>query len=96
MFFMHESGKQEIVYGARPYSTFAKAIQTLDSCIKPNTYEANWENLFSIYPTLTAREFAELSGMPRNQVDKYLQTLVNNGNLGHIDTKHGKLWFKKD
>lgn len=96
MFFMHESGKQEIVYGARPYSTFEKAIQTLDSYIKPKDYAADWENLFSIYPTLTAREFAELSGMPRNQVDQYLQTLVNNGNLEHIDTKHGKLWLKRD
>ncbi|HAJ71867.1 MAG TPA: dithiol-disulfide isomerase [Methylophilaceae bacterium] len=93
MFFMHESGKQEIVYGARPYSTFEKAIQTLDSRIKPNTYEANWENLFSIYPTLTAREFAELSGMPRNQVDAFLQVLSDKGSLSKIATKNGALWY---
>lgn len=92
MFFVHESGKQELVYGARPYTTFEKAIQTLDSRIKPNTYEANWKNLFSIYPTLTAREFAELSGMPRNEVDAWLQKLVATNQLLKTDSKNGAIW----
>lgn len=92
MFFAHASGKQEIVYGARPYSTFEKAIQTLDSYIKPKDYAADWENLFSIYPTLTAREFAELSGMPRNEVDAWLQKLVATNQLLKTDSKNGAIW----
>lgn len=95
IFFMDEAGNQEIVYGSRPYAFYEMAILKLNPDIIKSEYSKNWETLFSIYPTLTAKEFSELSGTPRDESEKQLNELVQNGNLEKYSTKNGSIWRRK-
>jgi hypothetical protein len=58
-------------------------------------YDKNWQTLFSVYPTLTAREFSELSGVPRKEADKMLDNLVAEGQLEKFNTRNGAIWKLK-
>jgi len=94
LFFVNSYGQQERVYGAKPYSIFEKAILKLAPSVIKTRYEADWHNLFLKYSTLTSREFAELSGIPRNQSDELLQNLHDAGELQKHNTKNGPLWIR--
>ena len=92
IFFIDQAGNKEIVYGARPYAFYEMAILKLNPNTTKSEYSKNWEALFSKYPTLTAKEFSELSGTPRNESEKVLNELSNNGTLKKLTTKNGSIW----
>lgn len=96
LFFVDDTGQKEIVYGTRPYAFYEMAILKLNPNAAKSEYSKNWENLFSIYPTLTAKEFSELSGAPRNESEKQLNELVDKGNLEKHTTKNGSIWKIKN
>lgn len=93
MFFVDSAGKQEKVYGSKPYDIYLNAIQKLQPSAQGHHYETDWRSLFLKYPTLTAKEFAELSGMPRSEVESYLDNLHQTGHLKKLTTKNGALWL---
>lgn len=95
IFFIDMSGNREIVYGSRPYAFYEMAILKLNPNAIKNEYSKKWEALFSIYPTLTAKEFSELSGTPREESEKQLNELVASGNLEKHTTKNGSIWTIK-
>lgn len=95
MFFMDDSGKKEFVYGAKPYAFYEMAILKLDPTITKGDYSKSWEVLFSHYDTMTAKEFAELSGTPRKEIEQILDDLVKNGELIKSQTKNGSIWQLK-
>jgi len=95
MFFTDSSGKQERVYGSRPYADYVQAISKLQPQAQAHIYATGWEHLFAQYPTLTTREFAELSGQQRDVAEAQLQTLLAEGHLGQSVTKNGVLWRRK-
>jgi predicted DsbA family dithiol-disulfide isomerase len=90
--FINESGDQEIVYGSRPYAFYEMAILKLNANITKSEYSKNWEALFSIYPSLTAKEFSELSGTPRVESENILNGLSDDGTLEKLATKNGAIW----
>jgi len=92
MFFVDENGKQEMVYGTRPYAFYEMAILKLNPNAEKREYSKTWENLFSIYPTLTAKEFSELSGTPRKESEELLNNLADKGKLKKSSTKNGAIW----
>jgi predicted DsbA family dithiol-disulfide isomerase len=92
VFFLDDSGNKEIVYGARPYAFYEMAILKLNPNATKSEYSKSWETLFSKYPSLTAREFSELSGTPRNESEEVLNDLVAKGNLEKHTTKNGSIW----
>lgn len=92
MFFADSSGKRETVYGSKPYNAYEVAIVKLQPQVHKHKYNTNWQSLFKLYPTLTSREYAELSGIPRNEADTFLQKLLNEGHLSKQETKNGILW----
>ncbi len=96
LFFIDESGNKEIVYGSRPYAFYEMAILKLNPSIIKSEYSKNWEALFSVHPTLTAKEFAELSGTPRGESEKQLNELVIKGNLDKHTTKKGSIWIRRN
>ncbi|RXJ44288.1 ClpXP adapter SpxH family protein [Gelidibacter gilvus] len=96
LFFVDNTGQKEIVYGTRPYAFYEMAILKLNPNAAKSEYSKNWENLFSIYPSLTAKEFSELSGAPRNESEKQLNELVEKGNLEKHTTKNGAIWKIKN
>lgn len=94
LYFSHNSEIQEKVYGAKPYSVMESAILKLVPLASKVNYDKHWESLFRLFPTLTSREFAELSTMKRQEADLLLETLATNGNLTKLQTKNGAVWSK--
>lgn len=92
MLFIDNTDNQEIVYGSRPYAFFETAVLKLHSSASKSEYSKNWETLFSKYHSLTAREFAELSGTPRAESELHLNELVTKGILEKQTTKNGSIW----
>lgn len=95
MFFMDESGSKEFVYGTKPYAFYEMAILKLAPSSSKAEYSKTWETLFAKYSTLTAKEFAELSGTPRKESEQFLDELTAKGKLEKHTTKNGSLWKLK-
>ncbi|MBQ0768483.1 MAG: DsbA family protein [Bizionia sp.] len=95
IFFIDEAGNKETVYGTRPYAFYEMAILKLNPDATKSEYSKNWESLFSIYPTLTAKEYSELSGTPRNESEQVLNGLSDTGALEKLTTKNGSMWTFK-
>lgn len=95
LFFVNKEGKKEMVYGSRPYPFFEMAIYKLEPNAIKSEYSKDWESLFTKYNSLTAKEFAELSGMPRLDAEKHLNELSSSGKLIKSSCKNGHLWIKK-
>ena len=96
MFFTNTEGKTEIVYGSKPYTEYENAILKLNAKTTKNSYEKSTAFVFSKYPTLTAKEFSELTGTARNQCEQLLDEQVKKGSLEKITTKNGALWKLKN
>ena len=92
LFFLDNSGNRQIVYGSKPYAFYEMAILKLHSAATKSEYNKDWETLFSKYPSLTAKEFSELSGTPRNESKKLLNELSAKGILKKLSTKNGAIW----
>ena len=92
IFVVDDAGNKEIVYGTRPYAFYEMAILKLNPNATKNEYSKNWENLFSLYPTLTAKEYSELSGTPRKESETQLNDLAKKGHLKRHTTKNGSIW----
>lgn len=95
MFFVDDKGKKEFVYGSKPYSFYELAVLKLAPNALKTEYKKSWEELFEKHQTLTAKEFAELSGTPRKESEKILDDLVAKGQLEKLITKNGAIWKLK-
>lgn len=95
MFFVDGQGNQERVYGSKPYHVYETALLKLHPTAKKNSFENSWSSLFSKFPSLTSREFSELSGVTRKESDDYLHKICEDGHLEKIETKNGVLWRRK-
>ncbi len=90
---MISNGKQqEIIYGFRPYSQFENALSKLAPNFKALHYDSSWANLFAVYPTLTLREFAELSNKSIAEATQELTHLVEAKKLTVFVTKNGNIY----
>ena len=96
MFFADGSANKEVVYGSKPYAFYEMAILKLDPAIAKREYSKNWEWLFSKYNSLTAKEYSELSGTPRDESEAILNKLSINGSLEKNMTKNGAIWKLKN
>ena len=95
IFVVDPAGNKEIVYGARPYAFYEMAILKLNDKITKSEYNKDWETLFSIYPSLTAKEFSVLSGAPRIESEAILNELSDTEKLEILTTKNGSIWSIK-
>ncbi len=95
LFFVDDQGNRELVYGAKPYAFYEVAILKLAPQTQKKEYLKTWEQLFANYPTMTAKEFCELSGQDRASGEQFLLTLTRNGLLEKFDTKNGSIWRLK-
>ncbi len=96
IFFEDDAGNKEVVYGSRPYALYEAAILKLNPTIDKTEYRKNWETLFSVYHSLTAKEFSVLSGTPRKESEEVLNTLTDSGKLEKLTTKNGSMWMMKN
>jgi predicted DsbA family dithiol-disulfide isomerase len=96
MFFVNSQDQPEKVYGSKPYAAYEDALRHQLPIATKAPIRQDWESLFATYPTLTSREFSELSGVSRQDSDNYLQKLVDAGKLDKITTKNGVLWTRRE
>ncbi len=96
MFFSDTTNQKEMVYGAKPYSTFENTLLKLFPAAIKTNYNKTWASVFSKYYSLTAKEFSELTGIPRNECEKHLDDLTANGHLEKQTTKNGAIWTIKN
>ncbi|HLT93881.1 MAG TPA: DsbA family protein [Membranihabitans sp.] len=96
IFFIDGGGNQEMVYGTKRYPFYEMAILNLNPEIEKRDYSKEWNSLFETYPTLTAREFAELSGNPRVEVEGRLDDLSRKGVLEKLQTRNGSIWERRN
>lgn len=92
MFFTNAEGQRQVVYGSKPYHAYEQAMQQMLPGLSPQSYNKEWTNVFSKYPSLTAREFSELTMTPRAEAEKLLEKLTAGGQLKQLATKNGSLW----
>lgn len=92
MFLVDDKGNKEFVYGSKPYSFYEVAVLKLTPTATKTEYKKGWEELFAKYPTLTAKEFAELSGINRDKSEQVLNDLTAKGKLEKHTTKNGAIW----
>lgn len=95
MFFEGRNDTREMVYGSRPYPFYETAVLTLAPKASKADYDADWQALFAAYRSLTAKEFAVLSGVKRSESEQILDELVLSGKLEKLTTKNGSLWMIK-
>ena len=92
LFIVNKTGDQEVIYGSRPYQVFESALMKVQQSAKKKAYAQSWSSLFTKYSSLTANEFALLSGMNRDKVETHLNGLVSEGHLNIFTTKNGSIW----
>lgn len=96
IFFTDTTGNKEMVYGSKPYQTYENALLKLHPTSTKTAYDKTWSSVFSIYHSLTAKEFSELTETPRNECEKYLDDLTSDGKLEKLTTKNGAIWTLKN
>ncbi|MCC6600247.1 MAG: DsbA family protein [Crocinitomicaceae bacterium] len=96
IFFSDTLGNTETIYGSKPYSAIENAIKKLHPNASKLIYDKSATALFTYYPSLTAKEYAELSGTPRQKTEQVLNDLVTGGTLERLTTKNGAIWKIKN
>lgn len=96
LFFTDKTGKTEKVYGSKPYESYENAVLGLEPNAERSIYSIGLMAIFAKYPSLTAKEFSELTGTPRNEVEKLLNEEVGKGKLEKRTTKNGSIWKVKN
>ena len=92
IFFTDASGRQQMVYGAKPFHVFENALLTLLPTATKSNYDTSWQFLFSKFNSLTAKEFSVLTNIPRSESEQQLDELTTKGLLSKYSTKNGALW----
>ncbi|KMQ64806.1 dithiol-disulfide isomerase [Chryseobacterium angstadtii] len=95
IFFENNNGDREIISGSKPYSFYETALLKLYPDADKYEYSKDWKSLFSIYNSLTAREFSELSGIQRDKSEEFLNQLTDSQKLIKTQTKNGSIWRLK-
>ena len=92
MIFDDNTGNREVVYGSRPYAFYETTLLKLYPKAEVTKYVRNWEALFLKYPSLTAKEYSELSGTPRQESETVFNDLTEREILEKETTKNGAIW----
>lgn len=93
LFFSNSKNTQITLYGFRPYHAFQHAVNELNPLIKRSDYDTSWEYLFSVYQTLTTKEFSELSNLSIIQSEQLLKKLSDTFKIERLESKNGPLWI---
>ena len=93
IFIANGSGQMETVYGSKPYAAYEDGVKKVYAAANKNGYAHEWAELFKVYPTLTTREFAELSNNSMAAAELNLKKLNAQGLLSVWHTKNGPLWM---
>lgn len=94
LFFISIDGNAATLYGFRSYAHFEGILHQLTSSPMKRAYDIDGLTLFDSFPSLTAREFAELKGVPVQEANSLLSGYEQEGLLSSTSIRNGKLWVK--
>lgn len=94
IFFTDADDNRFKVYGSKPYEEYESALLKIYPKAKKKTVSTNYDSLFAIYPTITTKEFALLSGVDMNAAEKTLNELHEQKKIGKKDSRNGPLWLR--
>jgi len=94
LFFSDTSNNRLVLYGFKPYDNFEGSVLKLFPVAVKKAVDSSWENLFHRYSSLTAKEYAVLTGMSRQEAGTVLNKLSADNKLKKIPVKNGELWRK--
>jgi putative protein-disulfide isomerase len=96
MIFTNAAGEQEFVYGSKPYSVLESVVLKLYPAATKLIYKTDWNYVFLKYNSLTANEYAQITGTERNHSEQILNGLAAEGKLEKFSTKNGAIWTVKN
>jgi putative protein-disulfide isomerase len=92
MIFIGSDHQQNFIRGSKSYQVYEDAVLALNAGLVKKEYDRSVERLFQAYPTLTVREFAELTGSARAEAETLLKSCVEAGKLQESQSKNGSLY----
>ncbi len=95
LFFSNSSDDKFILKGFQPYEKIEEIIYKLIPSVKKEEINTDPENLFTHFTTMTEKEFAFLSNIPKESANKILNDLFNQGYLDKYESKNGIIWINK-
>lgn len=95
IFFTDKEGNRFLVYGSKPYEKYEDALLKLYPEAKKKNIDRNFQALFKTYPTMTIREFAELTGSDTKEAQTLLNKLVEERQVIRHTFKNGALVLYK-
>ncbi|PZR22822.1 MAG: dithiol-disulfide isomerase [Flavobacterium psychrophilum] len=96
LFFSDGTVNQLTVYGSKPYDAYEKVILALHpEAKKKSISHEDSLYLFTHYPTLSVREYAEILDIPTVKAKEILEKHYRKGTLSRKAIKTGKLYSKK-
>ncbi len=94
IFFTDANQNRFMVYGSKPYQAYEEALLKLKPDALKQIYNTSYESLFAQFPTLTTKEFAELSNLNFADAELALNELHRNKKIEKQESKKGPLWKK--
>lgn len=94
LFLTTAHAEPEFIYGAKPYSVYESALSRMLPDIAKQSYDKSTAALFQKFPSLTAKEYAELATVPRSRAETVLDEWVAKGLLRKTQTKNGSIWMR--
>ncbi|MEN9919528.1 MAG: hypothetical protein RL662_1964 [Bacteroidota bacterium] len=95
LYFYNEKGLQEVVYGAKPYAEYEKAIMKTDSRAKKENYPKDALSIVTKLGSISIKELAILAEIGMDKAEQELLALEKDGTLKTIASKNGNLWKLK-
>lgn len=84
-----------LLYGFKPYEEFEQAILKWNPFAKKTPINSSYTNLFSVYPTLTTKEFSILTHKNKPEAETFLNELYELNKLNRYSSRNGYLWALK-
>jgi predicted DsbA family dithiol-disulfide isomerase len=95
LIFSNRSGKRHIIKGYQHYDKFEDIIGQLLPHAKKEQIDFSPSNLFMHFPSMTDKEFAFISSIPKEEATETLYGLLEQGLVEKMESKNGTIWISK-
>lgn len=88
----NKEGKTQTIYGFQKFESIETAMKQLVPSVIAKKYNRSPSGLFFVFPSLTVREFAELSEITIDAAQNKLDVLVAENKITKFPTKNGAIY----
>ena len=88
----NKEGKTQTIYGFQKFESIETAMKQLVPTVIAKKYNRSPSGLFFVFPSLTVREFAELSEITIDAAQNKLDVLVAENKITKFPTKNGAIY----